>query len=78
MVLHPSSGSRENNSDTAPRRGLARLATQELLALLIVIAGLPYLNSLWNGFVQDDNRQILANPYLRNFSHLREIFATNV
>jgi tetratricopeptide (TPR) repeat protein len=54
------------------------LATQELLALLIVIAGLPYVNSLWNSFVQDDNRQILANPYLRNFSHLREIFATNV
>jgi len=78
MVLHPSSGSPENNSDTAPRRGLARLATQELLGLLIVIAGLPYLNSLWNSFVQDDNRQILANPYLRNFSHLREIFSTNV
>ena len=78
MVAHPSSGSPENSPDTAPRRGLARLATQELLALLIVIAGLPYLNSLWNSFVQDDNRQILANPYLRNFSHLREIFATNV
>lgn len=78
MVLYPSSGSPENNSETVPRRGLARLATQELLALLIVIAGLPYLNSLWNSFVQDDNRQILANPYLRNFSHLREIFATNV
>ena len=78
MILHTSSGSPENNSDTPPRRGLARLATQELLALLIFIASLPYLNSLWNTFVQDDNRQILANPYLRNFSHLREIFATNV
>jgi Tfp pilus assembly protein PilF len=78
MVQYPSSGSTEDNSETVPRRGLARLATQELLALLIVIAGLPYLNSLWNSFVQDDNRQILANPYLRNFSHLREIFATNV
>ena len=78
MVLHPNSGSPERNSETVSRRGLARLATQELLALLIVIAGLPYVNSLWNSFVQDDNRQILANPYLRNFSHLREIFATNV
>ncbi len=78
MVQQPNSGSPESNSGTAPRRGLARLATQELLALLIVIAGLPYLNSQWNSFVQDDNRQILSNPYLRNFSHLREIFATNV
>jgi tetratricopeptide (TPR) repeat protein len=49
-----------------------------LLALLILVALLPYLNSLWNGFVQDDNRQVVTNPYLRSFSHLREIFATNV
>jgi tetratricopeptide (TPR) repeat protein len=61
-----------------PSRGLLRLATPELLALLIFVAVLPYLNSLFNGFVQDDNRQILSNPYLRSFSHLREIFTTNV
>jgi tetratricopeptide (TPR) repeat protein len=78
MVLHQSSGSPESNSDATTSRGLARVATHELLALLILIAGLPYVNSLWNSFVQDDNRQILANPYLRNFSHLRAIFATNV
>jgi len=78
MLLHQNSVSPANNSDATARRGLARLATQELLALLILIAGLPYLSSLGNSFVQDDNRQILANPYLRNFSHLREIFATNV
>jgi tetratricopeptide (TPR) repeat protein len=49
-----------------------------LLAVLILVAVLPYLNSLLNGFVQDDNRQVVSNPYLRSFSHLREIFATNV
>ena len=49
-----------------------------MLAVLILVAVLPYLNSLLNGFVQDDNRQVLSNPYLRSFSHLREIFATNV
>ncbi|MGA2073884.1 MAG: tetratricopeptide repeat protein [Terriglobia bacterium] len=78
MDLHQSSAPPENDSDATPKLGLRRFATQELLALLIVIAGLPYVNSLWNSFVQDDNRQILGNPYLRNFSHLREIFATNV
>ena len=62
----------------AATRRLARLAAPELLALLILVAALPYLNSLWNGFVQDDNRQVVTNPYLRSFSHLREIFATNV
>ena len=78
MDLHPISPPSEYHSSATSRRGLARLATQELLALLILISGLPYVNSLWNSFVQDDNRQILGNPYLRNFSHLREIFATNV
>ena len=62
----------------AAARRLVRLGTPELLALLILVAALPYLNSLWNGFVQDDNRQVVTNPYLRSFSHLREIFATNV
>jgi tetratricopeptide (TPR) repeat protein len=65
-------------SGPAGTRGLVRFSTYELLALLILVAVLPYLNSLWNGFVQDDNHQILSNPYLRSFSHWREIFATNV
>ena len=65
------------SADSATR-GLLRFATHELLAVLILLALLPYLNSLLNGFVQDDNRQVLSNPYLRSFSHLREIFATNV
>jgi tetratricopeptide (TPR) repeat protein len=74
----PTSAVPGNGSDGAHTRGLARWATQELLAVLILISALPYLNTLWNGFVQDDNRQVLFNPYLRSFSHLREIFATNV
>jgi tetratricopeptide (TPR) repeat protein len=74
----PAAALLDNGCGGAGKRGLARLATQELLALLILVASLPYLNSLWNGFVQDDNHQILNNPYVRSFSHLREIFATNV
>ncbi|MGA9059332.1 MAG: tetratricopeptide repeat protein [Terriglobia bacterium] len=68
----------EQASGASAPRGLVRFATHQLLVVLILIAVLPYLNSLLNGFVQDDNRQVLSNPYLRSFSHLREIFATNV
>jgi protein O-mannosyl-transferase len=39
---------------------------------------LPYLNTLHNGFVYDDSDQVLNNPYIRNFHHLREILTTNV
>ena len=55
-----------------------RWTTQGCLALLILLAVLPYLNTLGNGFVQDDKHQVLANPYLRSFGHLREIFTSNV
>jgi tetratricopeptide (TPR) repeat protein len=68
----------EGDPAKGPARSLGRFATHELLAVLILVAVLPYLNSLGNGFVQDDNRQVVSNPYLRSFSHLREIFATNV
>ena len=49
-----------------------------LLALLLALAALPYLNTLHNLFVYDDNTQVVNNPYLQNFHHLREIFTTPV
>jgi tetratricopeptide (TPR) repeat protein len=52
--------------------GLARFL------LLAALAALPYVNSLRNGFVYDDADQVLANPYIRNFQHLREIFTSSV
>lgn len=49
-----------------------------LIGLLILLATLPYLNTLWNGFVYDDDTQVLKNPYIHNFSHLKAIFTTSV
>jgi Tfp pilus assembly protein PilF len=46
--------------------------------ILVALAVLPYLNSLRNSFVYDDFDQVLGNPYLRNFHHLREIFTSSV
>ena len=46
--------------------------------ILAAVAALPYLNSLPNSFVYDDFDQVLANPYLRNFHHLREILTSSV
>jgi 4-amino-4-deoxy-L-arabinose transferase-like glycosyltransferase len=48
------------------------------LLILVALALLPYLNSLRNSFVYDDFDQVLVNPYLRNFHHLREIFTSSV
>jgi len=60
--------------------GLApqRRSSTALLAGLILCAVLPYLNTLVNGFVYDDNNEVLNNPYLRSFGHLKEIFSTGI
>ena len=49
-----------------------------LITALILCAALPYLNTLLNGFVYDDNRQVLDNPYLKSFHFLPQVFGTTV
>jgi len=68
---------------TAPS-WLARAASQLdrtrvlLIAALVACATLPYLNILFNGFVYDDDTQVVLNPYVRSLRYLKEILTTNV
>jgi Tfp pilus assembly protein PilF len=62
----------------APAEPLWLRGTALPLLLLTVIAVLPYVNTLQNSFVYDDFDQVVNNPYLRNFHHLREIFTSSV
>ncbi|MGO8819534.1 MAG: tetratricopeptide repeat protein [Terriglobia bacterium] len=58
-----------------------QLRTRQRVAYFLALAAvalLPYLATLRNGFVYDDFDQVLVNPYIRNFHHLREIFTTSV
>jgi tetratricopeptide (TPR) repeat protein len=48
------------------------------MVILAALAASPYLSSLRNGFVYDDFDQVLTNPYIRSFHHLREIFTSSV
>ena len=58
----------------------ARLAGAWPLAILLLLAALPYLSVLRNDFVYvyDDKSQILDNPYVHSFGHWREILTTSV
>jgi protein O-mannosyl-transferase len=52
-----------------------------ILIPLLILAGvsfLVYAPSLSNGFVFDDNPQIVANPWIKSFKHLGDVFSTNV
>ena len=46
--------------------------------VLLLLAVLPYLNTLFNNFVYDDYYQVLNNPYVHSFHYLREILTTSV
>jgi len=49
-----------------------------LLAALLLLAVLPYVNTLQNTFVYDDNNEVVTNPYIRSFSHVGDIFSTRI
>src|SRR5215831_15831665 len=53
-------------------------STTRLVLVLVFCALVPYANTLLNGFVYDDNTQVMNNPYLQNLHHLKEIFTTTV
>ena len=63
-----------------PKRAAFRLdrARALLIAALVACATLPYLNILFNGFVYDDDTQVVQNPYVQSFRYLKEIFTTHV
>lgn len=60
--------------------GRPRLSRAWLLAILLALATLPYLGVLRNDFtyIYDDKAQILDNPYVHSFGHLREVLTTPV
>lgn len=62
--------------DVGDRQSWSRFSDVTLIAFLVVVAALPYLNALRNGFVADDETQVLQNPYIRNIHYLAKIFTS--
>jgi tetratricopeptide (TPR) repeat protein len=58
--------------------GGALSSSKILVSLLILMAFLCYGNILVNGFVYDDDQQILQNPYVKSWHYLPQIFGTTV
>ncbi len=57
------------------RRGFDHWQLAARIALIVVAVGLAYLPALRAGFVWDDQSLITANPLLRSFSGLAEIWS---
>ena len=63
-----------------PQRAAHFFAGAWPLAILLLLATLPYVDILRNDFVYiyDDKAQIIDNPYVHSFGHLRETLTTSV
>ncbi len=48
------------------------------IAIIIVVSAAVYLNTLSNGFVYDDEAQVLNNHWIRNVKYIPEIFLSDV
>jgi Tfp pilus assembly protein PilF len=73
------SGHLEGPPESSERPGgQGTAAPSWLIVLLLLLAVVPYLNTLQNGFVYDDNNEVLTNPYIRSFAHLGDIFSTGI
>lgn len=59
-----------------PSRGLGR--AQLTYLGLFVLACLPYLNTIPNGFVYDDMEQVLGNPFIVSTHYLKQVFTMPV
>jgi tetratricopeptide (TPR) repeat protein len=54
--------------------------SEDTLAILalVLLAFVPYLNTLTGNFVYDDRQQILDNPYVHSFQYVGKIFGSTV
>jgi protein O-mannosyl-transferase len=68
----------EQATEASQDARLSNSRDAKVFLVLILLAALPYLNTLRNGFVYDDNTQVLNNPYVQDFGRVREIFSTTV
>jgi len=53
-------------------------SSKVFISLLILISLFCYGNTLLNGFVYDDDQQILQNPYVKSWHYVPQIFGTTV
>src|ERR1700730_13916862 len=68
---------RQNPSASAAPGAQTNADALAVLGLLL-LAVVPYLNSVWGSFVYDDRLQVLENPYAHSFRYLGKIFGTTV
>ncbi|HEV2177507.1 MAG TPA: tetratricopeptide repeat protein [Terriglobia bacterium] len=78
FTAHPSSPAPPATARISTAAEAMHWPDRALISLLILASVVPYANTLFNAFVYDDNTQVMNNPYIQSFHHLRAIFSTTV
>lgn len=66
-----------HNDDDVTFKGLfLPLTTKKVITFLFIIGFIVFFNGLFNGFVLDDNFQIITNPYVRSGQYLYYLTST--
>lgn len=71
---------RQERANETPRSTASRKSDADALSalLLLLLSFAAYLNSLGDGFIYDDQFQVVANPYAHSFHYLGKIFGGTV
>ncbi|HBR17236.1 MAG TPA: hypothetical protein DD725_06480 [Deltaproteobacteria bacterium] len=48
------------------------------IAIILIVSFGVYLNTMWNGFVYDDEFQVLENPWIKDVRYIHDIFLSHV
>ncbi len=48
------------------------------IIVIVMVAAATYVNTLYNGFVFDDNNQVLKNPWITDIRYLGDILSSPV
>ncbi len=56
----------------------AKTALLYSIILILAVSFAVYANALSNNFVHDDRSQVIQNPWIKDISHLKEIFTRDV
>src|SRR5712671_853815 len=69
-----------DRADELANKVINRRTDSTTLAVLglLLLAFVPYFNSLFNSFVYDDRLQLVGNPYVHSFRYLPNIFGSTV
>ncbi len=46
-------------------------------AIIVIFTFIIYFNAIFNGFIRDDYAEVLMDPWIRDFAHLKPIFMLN-